>query len=1017
MRLLKTICLTSALCFFGIASAQRSAIYTDPDAKLNEGRVFFDQRKYGQAAQCFAQYLTAPSAARKQEATYYQLACAFEMRQPKLDKQLKDFLKQYPYTAYLSEIKFMQATLLCEREKYKQSLKEFAQVDPKHLSRPHQTESYFYRGYANLQMSEIKAAMGCFDVLRKSESRFTLPSKYYYAYCCYSIKNYGKALPVFLEIEQTEQYRNIAPYYIIQIYYAQKQYDEVFSRADYLLQNQQDNENTGELHRILGEMEYQKGKYDKAAEHLQAYEQAFTKQEKELVREDIYLLGMAYYQIGQYEKAITYLKKVQKQDDELTESTCMHLGQAYLQTSQLAEAQKSFAAAMRYGIDKKLQEEASFNYALTTYQSSTALGESVTAFTDFLEQYPASSHREQVYELLSEVFLSSKNYKAAYDAICKLQQPSPKIKTTKLFLLYQMGTDAFVRNKMQEAIDYFTQVIDNKSTDATTRRECYYWRAEASYRFREYDAADADMRVFLASEGAARSSNYLAGLYTLAYTQFTSQRYTDALHSFQNFLRKADQKSPQYADALNRIGDCYFNARDFVNAESYYAKVISIGKTGTDYAMYQRGYALGLLKRQSDKISVLDRLVTQFPKSDYADDALYEMARAEIARGNDKATIVAYQRLLDSYPNSPLARKANLEMAMIYYNVKNYDNAIAAYKQVVEKYQGSEESFSALEGLESIYIELNRVNEYFAYAKTLGHINVDLSYKEDSISYVAAEKQYMLANYKAAAEGLQRYLDNYCLGGRYCTNAQFYLADSYYRLSQKKEALKAYQQLSEMNGNPYMQEAVTRAAEITYDQADYEASRTYFRKLLQVANSEEKTAIAQLGILRCSNLLGDAQTTIQTASSMLADPNLTEETASEARYNRAKAYLLLSDYLHAQGDLKQLSAEITTSVGAEAKYLLADTYFRQLNYSQAENEIMEFANSKTQQQYWLAKSFILLADISIKQGDLFQAKQYLLSLQANYKQTDDIQSIAAERLQLIADREQEQVITEDNDEE
>jgi hypothetical protein len=45
-----------------------------------------------------------------------------------------------------------------------------------------------------------------------------------------------------------------------------------------------------------------------------------------------------------------------------------------------------------------------------------------------------------------------------------------------------------------------------------------------------------------------------------------------------------------------------------------------------------------------------------------------------------------------------------------------------------------------------------------------------------------------------------------------------------------------------------------------------------------------------------------------------------------------------------------------------------------------------------------------LADIYIKRGDDFQAKQYLLSLQENYTTPDTIQDLVLERLDAINTR-------------
>jgi hypothetical protein len=52
--------------------------------------------------------------------------------------------------------------------------------------------------------------------------------------------------------------------------------------------------------------------------------------------------------------------------------------------------------------------------------------------------------------------------------------------------------------------------------------------------------------------------------------------------------------------------------------------------------------------------------------------------------------------------------------------------------------------------------------------------------------------------------------------------------------------------------------------------------------------------------------------------------------------------------------------------------------------------------------YWLAKSFILLADNYVKLKDNFQAKATLQSVLDNYKADDDIIPTATEKLQRLS---------------
>ncbi len=1006
----KLFCFCILLCASLTIYAQLTEIYSSRDAAFAEGVELYQQGQFAASERILQQYLRQRgNLTYHEQASFYALANAFELRHKDAFKRLQNYIKEHSYTPYASEVNFMLGTLQVEKEKYKQALKFYADVKTQELFRLHEADYFFHKGYAYLQQKEVRNAATQFDKLRTLRSKYDLQARYYYAFCQYTLQDYGKALPEFLAIEHTAQYKNIVPYYVIQIYYAQGQYDEVYERAEYLLSTNPQNENNGELHRIMGEIYYQKGRYQKAIEYLLEYQKAFTAQKRTLERNDVYLLGMSYYQIGAWSNAVKYLNMVKKEADAMSESTCYHTGNAYVKLGQYEQAKMAYAAAMRYQITPQVREEAMYNYALAAYQSSTALGESVTAFTDFLHEYPTSKYQTQVYELLCDVFMSSKNYKAALDALDNIAQPTPKMLATKQYLRYQMGTDAFVQGKYDVAISYFTAVIDHEPHTSDYKTEAYFWLGECYYKQGKHALAQANYEQFLVQNNVRKSENYPLINYSLGYTHFAQKQYTAAQNYFQNFVGtlKAEHRTKDlYADALNRIGDCLFNARKFAEAEQTYAKVISLGAAGVDYATFQQGYALGLLKRYNEKITVLDGLVAQHPKSNYADDAIYEIARAQLQQAKETEAIRTYDRLLSTYPNSSLARKAALEKAMLYYNLQNYDKAIECYKIVVKKYPGSEEAYAALDGLETTYIETNRVNEYLDYTKSLGRFNMKIDSQEDSLTYIAAERQYMLENYPSAVAGLSKYISQYCDGGRYCTLARYYFANSHYFLGHKQEAMEAYQALYAVTGNPYMEEACMRVAEIAYDLQDYQTALVYFENLQNIASTTDNLNVARLGVLRCSYFLNNHESTIRIAQLIIEDPASSASVIAEAQYNLGKAHVALTQWNEAIAAFTPIATSVRTANGAEAKYLIAEAYYNLQDLDKAEAEIMSFAGMNTQHQYWLAKSFILLADIYVARGDDFQAKQYLLSLQANYKVQDDIHDIIAQRLAAIAEREQ-----------
>lgn len=947
----------------------------------------------------------ATASANEMEEQFRQVRQAFEQRDKKAQQDLSRYLDAYPYTTYMSDVQMMMGVLQVEKGKYKNAAKTFQKVEWKQLGREDQALFFFYRGYTCLQLGETAQAAAYFKLLKDSDNPYSLQGKYYYAYCLYTQKEYNKALPEFLDIEHTAMFKKTVPYYIVQIYYAQENYEEVYDRARYLLENNPDNENNGEIHRILGEIYYTQGKYAVAATNLKEYEQYAARLGTDPGREDLYLLGIAEYKTADYPAAITHFKRVKERQDTLSENTCLHLGLSYIQTGDIEKAKLSFAAAARFNLTPAVREEALYNYALATYQSGTALGESINAFTTFLQEYPSTRHAETVHEMLADMYLSSKNYKAALESINAMASPTDRLIAAKQYLRYQLGADALAQGKPDEAKQWMTEVIANAKGTDRYKTEAYFHCAEIACRLHEYQHGYDHLQAFFSQPDASASPNRLNADYMTGYALFGLQRYDEAEQWFRQYADQADPSKPYYADALNRIGDCRFQKRDWQQAAETYRSVAERKGNGADYAQFQYGYVLGLMRRYADKAETLSALAATNPASDYADDALYELARAELQQNRNQQAADAYLRLITNYPNSPLARKASLERAMTFRNMQQYDEAINVYKQTIDKYAGSEEAYTALEGLEQVYVETNNVAAYLAYTRQLGKINVNLSGKEDSLTYAAAELQYMCGNYAEAAAGMSTYINQYCPGGRNCTAANYYAADAYYRIGQKTEAESFYTELARISNNPYIEEAHTRIAELAFDRGDYATAREAFRALQTVSPKQQTREQALLGILRCSFRLDDTDDIIETASALLADEHLTESVRNEALYNRAKAYIRHASYGPAIADLTPLCEDVRIETGAEAEYLIADCYNRLGATDQAEAEIMRFAGMKTQHRYWLAKSLILLADINRQRGDLFQAKQYLLSLQANYNAEDDIQSIIRERLNELEEAE------------
>jgi len=952
---------------------------------------------------CALILIIAPIRANQVEQEYAVVKQAYLDREKSAQNDLKQYLRDYPYTTYSSSVQMMIGVLQVEKMRWKNAVKTFNKVTWQELGRDEQPIFFFYRGLAYLKQNMFKEASSCFKALRDKDNPYAVQGKFYYAYCWYLMGEYDKALPDMLSLENSQEYKDIAPYIVAQIYYNQQHLDLAEPRARQLIEQYPNNKNNGEMERILGEIAYNAGRWDEAINRLARYEQSWREQDREVVQEDIYILGLARLKNGQAQEAITDLKRIKQAPDSLNEKVYLNLGHAYIQVNDIEKAKLSYQAAMRYNITPQVREEAMYNYALCTYQTGTALGESIQAFDAFLKEYPNTQHAEEVYELLAAMYMTSKNYAAALEAVSAIKKPNRKLQETKQYLRYQLGADALLQGKTQEAIGWMSQVVENEAGTSNYKTEAYFYRAEARYRMKQYQAAMTDLISYRQQSSYPQSPNKVMGDYLQGYVSFNLKQYATAKGCFECYVQNEESTKNKtlYADALNRIGDCQFNAREFTLAQASYQQVIDLGKTGSDYALFQKGYVMGLLHKYTDKVTYMEQLLQRYPKSEYVDDALYEIARAHLQQDNSLEAINAYTRLVQNYPSSSYAKAASLERGMIYRNIGMNAEAIEAFRQTIETYPATEQAYTALDGMEQVYVEQNQVKNYVGYTQGLKKLGMSISSKEDSLTYAAGEMQYLLGNYAAAAEAMKNYLNQYCPGGRHCLMATYSAADCYYRLEEKDKALEQYVILDKLDNNPYQKETYTRIAEIAYDEAKFDLARNYFERLSKIGLKGSELMAAKLGVLRSAKATNDHSTTIAIATDILADNEAIMEYKQEARYDRAKALMAQTQYSQAIEDLQIIARDVRMVEGAECKYLLAQIYFEQGKLNESEQEIMSFAGMKTQHQFWLAKSLILLSDINVARGDLFQAKQYLLTLQQNYKTQDDILTTVADKLAQI----------------
>jgi len=991
------------LLFFGLnLSAQKSLDHFSSSNMWNSALENFQNKNYGIARHEFKDFVEKQKMVsdRTAKAEFYMALCSIELFRPDAEEEMKTFIRKYPESNNIQMAYLQLGRQNYRNKKYKEALTWFEKIDAYQLERRDITEFHFKMAYSYFQLQQYEKARKHFYEIIDVEGDYKAPSKYYYSHIAYLNKNYQTALEGFKELKDNRVFAPLVPYYIVQIYYLQEKYKDLITYAKRFLKDTSV-KRKAEIAKMMGISYYQLKQYDKAIPYIE--------QGKEnLVREERFAYAYCLYKVRKFALASKQFVKIGGEDDEMLQLTNYCLADCYIKIGNKKGAKIAFANVARMDFNPEMQQEALFNFAKLTYELSySPFNETIKAFDSYLQKYPKSERSDEVYNYLVKVYMTTKNYSEALKSMDKIRNKSSQIQKAYQRVAWLRGLELMKQLKYEKAMKYFEASLKYRVYDLQITAECYYWQGEINYRLENYDEAIVCYNNFLMSAGSSTSKYLSRAYYNIAYANFEQEVYNKAAEWFEKFINQGDQDKLYLFDAYNRLGDCYFMNRDYVMASKYYAKTAVSDAYEADYALYQQAFTLGLLGNNQAKVDLLSNLGKTFPESEYNDDALYEMAKANVRLNKEKKALDLYEELTVSYPNSSFVARSLLQLGQLNYNKKDYQSAIYNYKQVVTKYPQTDDMRSAFIGLKNVYIDLNKVDEYFAFAERYTEGGKVRATERDSLSYFSAERIYMTGKVEKGQKALENYLDNYPKG-MFRTNAEFYIAYANLNLEKFDEALVGFEKVLSKPFNFFTERSLFAASELNFRQKNYAKAKDQFKRMIDVAEISENIKVGKIGYMRTLFLLEDYSECITAALEVTNMAKVEEGIVREARYKIAKSFLALKMTQDALDVLKVLAKETQSKEGAEAKFLIAKIYYIKGKYTAAEREINSFIEMNSPHYYWLAESFLLLSNVYIQKDNMFDARYTLQSIIDNYRVADDgIILRAQKKLQQILKAEKE----------
>lgn len=918
---------------------------------------------------------------------------------------LDNFASSYPASPHTLEAQLLAADYFFFNKDFAEALVRYQDLDFKALD-PGMRCQYTYRlALSMTKRGFFREARPLFQSLTGNPV-YGLTADYYLAYLDYVEGNYDEAYSAFSRLPEgggTKSRRGnrayvsdgIEPgYYMTQIEFLREQYQDVIRHGRALIEKRPVEELLPETYRVVGESYYRTGVPDVARQYLEEYVDMTDSPN----HSGAYTLGVILYDDGDFKRTAELMAPICDSEGELAQGAWFYIGQCAVKERDDNKAAIAFEKAYKLDYDSNVTEKALYNHITSLLRGGNLpFSRSSSLLKEYIQRFPSAPHSAKVRETLAEAYCRQGEYAKALEYINAIKSPSKDALRLKQQALFFLGVEEMSNGLPSDAATHLREAADMNSVDNALATQATLWLGDALYAGKLYGKASTEYEKFL--KAGPSTPNYDLALYNLAYSLYQQDKFAKAAQYFLQAANASSLSGSQRANARLRRADCLFYSRDFKGAREAYQQVISNNDPGADYASLRHATLRGLLGDVPGKLKELQSLANRYPGSDWDAAALLEQGATYYDQGDVAQAEIVYRQLTEQHNDRPEARTAGLRLAQTLRGEGRIPDAIEAYENVISEWPSSEEAVSAHQDVISLHATQGSLEDY---AEWLTHINgaPRISVDEmEKLEFDAAEDAFSedVNNYTL----LERYVDKYP-DGAYIARALYDIADAKYEKRDFSGAVSAIDSLLDKRpDSPVSGPALLLKGEILENHRLSSDSRKQAYDSYAKATSRGNKDIylpGLQGMMRTS----DSDSEILSIARKIQSIGGEQDAMEEAAYYEAEALIRRGHSQEGTAILRRLAGNPADLFGAKAAVALAEWQLRNKQYKNAEKTLVAFTDSGTPHNYWLARGFILLADVYEAQNKKYLAKEYLQSLKENYPGDEpDITEMIDKRLKNL----------------
>jgi TolA-binding protein len=969
--------------------AQQTRASTDPRLDFWQAREHFQAGRWSLAYPMFAalrRALTEADRAASQlmadEVDFYATASALRQNEAFAERDALALIDAGRNEALVRKMHFHLGEYLYRRSDFTGAVGHYEQSDIRQLDNREIADMRFHQGDAYFRLERYDRAKPLLQSVRQLSDHPNRPdADYAYGYVCYREQRLSDALQAFRQVDDHPVYRRAVPFYVADIMYRQGQREQALAYAeanasktlgDFSLQ----------MDRFLGHAYFERREFARALPRLESA----SRGPERVTREQLYELSYCRYVVGRHAEAADGFSQLSSGSDSLSQSAMYLLGDAYLKLGRKAEARTAFSYCAANSSIPAQREVAAFHFAKLSYElgyQDAALAE----FRRFLADHPASAYVREARDLQLGLLAGTNNFREALELLDAMPSPTDASRRLLPRVAFGRAMELVVDQDLSAAGRLLDRVVRDPGAGAFGP-PARFWRGEVAYRSARFpDAVKAFGEYLALSPVAMGEATPANARYGLAYAHLRMENWRAAQGLFSQVAGSARAgASPVERDALLREADCRYMLRDLAGARSLYEKVLGYDWPTADYAQYQLAMIAGVTDpvRKTAMLSAFER---RFPTSDLVPQAALELASTYLADEKYREAVPVLSGLVRSTTRSPAIRpKALLRLGIAYYNLDRNREALEQYAALVAEYPNAPEVEDALESARAVYLGEGRTADYAEFLRKAGR---DLSRdQEDSLTWSVAEARYAEKEPDRAIAAFDDYLRRFP-DGRSSADARYLRAEMRMQRNEWQQALPDYQAVADMGASRYADKACQQAARINYfQQKDYAAAETYFDRLRTLTADPERRLDAMRGLLRSQYQLQKWAEAAPNARDLLREPSIGTD-------DRVLASMVLGRWASGSGNAdeairhyRSVIALNNAGYAAEARYAIAEAWYRLDDMANAEKAAMETIRKSGSYDYWITKAYILLGDVFRRQKDWFNAKATLRSVVQNSRNAD-----------------------------